>query len=251
MKCSHNVLDIKTGIIEQIRNDLRSLADDEDREILRQFFKTGPGEYGEGDQFLGIRVPAIRKLVRSIRFSGSPRELDPLLESPIHEERMFVLLVLIERYRKSDEKERNVIFGHYLRKRCHVNNWDLVDLSAPAIPGEHLRNERHPEILFELADSDSLWDRRIAIVSTLAFIRAGRFDTTLKIAERLLDDPHDLIHKATGWMLREVGKRSPSAETEFLDAFSGRMPRTMLRYAIEKFPEPTRLRYLKTGQKSG
>lgn len=225
-----------------IRRRLRAMASARDATILRWFFKTGPGEYGEGDVFIGIRVPALRKLVREFH-PVSDATTRTLLRSRIHEERLLALLLLVRRFETGDDAERRGVFNLYMASTDRVNNWDLVDLSAPNIVGQWLM-ARDRRRLDRLAGSTSLWERRIAIVSTFAFIRRNEFDDTFRIADRLLRDPHDLIHKATGWMLREVGKRNEAALEAFLRPRLGAMPRTMLRYAIERFPEPKRQRYL-------
>jgi len=230
-------------MIATIRTRLESLADEATAEILRGFFKTGPGEYGEGDRFRGIRVPVLRKLCREFRYAGI-ETISGLLDSPWHEDRMLALLLLIERYRASDEAGREVLYDFYCSRTARINNWDLVDLSAPYIVGRHLHaRDRSP--LYRFAESPNLWERRIAIVSTFHFIRDNDFRDTLTLAERLLADPESLLHKATGWMLREVGKRDQPLLEAFLDRYATVMPRTALRYAIERFPEAQRLAYLR------
>jgi 3-methyladenine DNA glycosylase AlkD len=229
--------------LKKIREKIKSLSDDETAETLSWFFRTGKGEYGEGDKFAGLTVPVQRKIAKEfleLNFS----ELHQLLVSKTHEERLIALLILVEKYRKADTHEKEKIYNFYLKNRKGINNWDLVDLSAPKIVGEHLMNGDR-NILFEFAKSENLWERRIAILSTLAFIRRDDFNTTLQIADILLDDKHDLIHKAVGWMLREIGKRNLKAEEDFLKSRYKNMPRTMLRYSIEKFPELKRKKYLK------
>ena len=221
---------------------LRRFANKEKALFLQRFFKCGPGEYAEGDKLLGVNVPKTRDVARE--FAELPlNHVAILLDSPYHEDRLLGLIILVEQYRKH-EKSRAAIFRFYLAHRRAINNWDLVDVSAPSVVGAHL--ERRPRTkLFALAKSKNLWDRRIAIVSTQWFINRGDPTTTLALAEMLLNDNEDLIHKATGWMLREVGKRcAPGTLERFLDEHATRMPRTMLRYAIEKFPERTRRRYL-------
>lgn len=226
-----------------IQKELARLSNAQDAAFLQRYFKTLPGQYGEGDRFRGIRVPVLRRL------AGTHREIpleraERLLRSPWHEDRLLALLLLVGRYGREDEAGREDVYGLYLRNTHRVNNWDLVDLSAPHIVGAHLsRRPRSPLDL--LARSGSLWERRIAILATLHFIRRGDFHWTLRIARKLLDDREELIHKAVGWMLREVGKRDAAALEAFLDAHAARMPRTTLRYAIERLPEPKRLGYLK------
>lgn len=230
-------------ICDEIRANLRSLADTEIAAHSQRFFKTGIGEYGEGDRFLGIRVPVIRKQVKKYA-SAAVEDAQALLKSEFHEERLFALLLLVALYSKGDESKRKNIFECYLAHTRYINNWDLVDSSAPYIVGDYLLNGDKSK-LYELSISDSLWERRIAIMSTFYFIKKGGFEDALNISEKLLNDKEDLIHKAVGWMLREIGKRKISLEKAFLDKFSLIMPRTMLRYAIEKFPEQERQKYLK------
>jgi 3-methyladenine DNA glycosylase AlkD len=226
------------------RADLRRLADPGKARILQGFFKTGPGEYGEGDVFLGIVVPRIRELVRRHR-ALTPADAAALLTSTYHEERELALMILVERFRSAGSAAlRENIYQLYLEHRQHINNWDLVDLSAHHIVGAWLADKSR-DVLDALAASASVWDRRIAIIATLHYIRNKQFEDTLRIASRLLRDPHDLIHKAVGWMLREVGKRDEAAEETFLRKYYRQMPRTMLRYAIERFPEKKRLAYLR------
>jgi len=227
-----------------IRKELKSMADPGKAAILQRFFKTGPGQYGECDIFIGVMVPQSRQVAK--KFSQLPLgEVRTLLYSRIHEERLVALLILVWRYSSassSREKEESVKF--YLDNIKQVNNWDLVDMSAPNILGSHLLVERdRRRLLYMLAGSENVWERRIAIVATHHFIRNGDFSDTLKIAEVLLHDRHDLIHKAAGWMLREVGKRDAAAEEAFLEKHCNVMPRMMLRYAIERLPESKRHRY--------
>jgi 3-methyladenine DNA glycosylase AlkD len=211
--------------------------------FLQRFFKTGKGEYGEGDIFAGIKVPVSRKIANQFK-DLSFTDLQKVIKSKIHEERLISLFILVARYKKADEKEKEKIFNFYLRNISYVNNWDLVDLSAEKIIGAYLI-DKDKRLLFDLVNSNSIWERRIAIISTFYFIKANQFAATLKISELLLKDKHDLIHKAVGWMLRETGKRDIQAEEIFLQKYYKKMPRTMLRYAIEKFPEEKRLDYLK------
>jgi 3-methyladenine DNA glycosylase AlkD len=225
-----------------ITRDLRGRADPEAARFLQGFFKTGPGEYGEGDVFLGIRVPTTRKLVARYRDSDLT-EIGKLLESRFHEARLLALLVLVYRFQRGDVRIRREVYAMYRSHLRWVNNWDLVDGSAEHIVGGHLVNRsRRP--LYQLAASPNVWRRRIAIIATLHFIRQGEFGETLDLAAALLDDEHDLIHKAVGWMLREVGKRSRKTEEAFLEQRYRIMPRTMLRYAIEHFPDKQRKAYL-------
>ncbi len=225
-----------------IRKTLRDLGDPEIAEHSAGFFKTGPGEYGEGDKFIGVRIPKIRELVKQHRELPERTTLS-LLRSPIHEERMFAVLVLVARFARADEQGRDQIASLYLEHREFVNNWDLVDSSCHKILGPWLQ-DRDRRLLYELVESESLWDRRIAMMTTYHFIRRDDFADALKLARLLLDDEHDLIHKVVGWMLREIGNRDLGAEEVFLQEHYRSMPRTMLRYAIEKLPEARRRAYL-------
>jgi len=228
---------------DEIVARLQALGDPEHARFVAGYFRTGPGEYAEGDRFLGIRVPVLRGLVREYR--GLPLErAAELLRSPWHEARLLACLLLADAYPRGDETAREAIYRLYLANTGYINNWDLVDSSAPQVVGAHLQ-ARDRTVLEELARSDSLWERRIAILATQHFIRHDDFGTTLKIAEVLVDDRHDLIHKAVGWMLREVGNRDRAAEETFLRRHHRTMPRTLLRYAIEKFPPDLRATYLR------
>ena len=224
------------------KQQLKKAGNKKTAETLQWFFKTGKGEYGEGDKFLGIKVPQIREIAK-VNKDLTTSEIQKALKSKFHEERLCALLILVERYSKSNEKTKGEIAKFYLDNTKYINNWDLVDLTAPKILGKHLLT-RNRKILFELAVSENLWERRISILSTFWFIREKQFQDSLKIAKMLLNDEHDLIHKAVGWMLREIGKRDLETEEKFLKKHYNKMPRTMLRYAIEKFPEKKRLRYL-------
>jgi len=221
---------------------LRELADSEISECSKRFFKTGPGEYGEGDQFLGIRVPKIREIARRFK-ELSLTKTEQLLHSKFHEERLCALIILVNRSKKADPKELENIYQLYLNNTVYINNWDLVDTSAEHIMGHYLA-DKDRGILYTLAKSNNLWKRRIAIMSTFHFIKNNNFDDALKIAKLLLNDKHDLIHKAVGWMLREVGNRNMEVEERFLDKHIENIPRTMVRYAIEKMPENKRQSYL-------
>jgi 3-methyladenine DNA glycosylase AlkD len=232
-----------SAAVGEIERELEALADPEIAAFLARFFKTGPGEYGEGDRFLGIRVPVLRRLARkhqSLDLSGCRA----LLVSPYHEARLLALLILVRAYDRGDEAKREEIYRLYLDHLAYVNNWDLVDSSAEHIVGRHLR-DRDRSLLYDLARSSSVWERRIAIMATFGYVKAGSFDETLRIADLLLSDPHELIHKAVGWMLREVGKRDRGVAEAFLRPRYRRMPRTMLRYAIERYPEALRQAYLR------
>ncbi len=226
-----------------IKKDLKNLANPKQAEILQRFFKTGKGQYGEGDIFLGIKVPEQRKVAKKYP-DLSLKEIQELLSSKIHEHRLTSLFVLIGKYKKSDDNEKKEIFNFYLKNTKNINNWDLVDLSASNIVGDYLLDKKR-DILYKLAKSKSLWERRIAILATFEFIKNNEYKDTLKISKELLNDKHDLIHKGVGWMLREVGKRNQAIEEEFLKKHHKTMPRTMLRYSIERFSERKRKFYLR------
>lgn len=229
-------------MLDDARQKLRAVATPERAAGSLRYFKTGPGEYGEGDRFLGVTAPDLRRLSRE--FQAMPlRDVRKLLTSEWHEDRTLALLILVRQYERGDQPARNAIYEAYLRSTRHINNWDLVDCSAAQIVGAHLV-DRSRAPLRELAKSSSLWERRIAIIATFHFIRRGEFEETLRIAGMLRNDRHDLIHKAVGWMLREVGSRDRAVEQKFLDRHAASMPRTMLRYAIERFPKALRRRYL-------
>jgi 3-methyladenine DNA glycosylase AlkD len=230
-------------LMAEIQGELARLGNPQQAAILQRFFKTGAGEYGEGDRFRGIRVPVLRKLARKYR-QLPLAEAGELLRSAFHEDRLLALFVLMDHYYQGEDAVRSTIHHFYLEHTTFVNNWDLVDASAPHLVGHYLR-DRDKSLPSHLAVSPVLWERRIAIMATFAFIKEGNFDETLRIARLLLGDPEDLIHKAVGWMLREVGKREMTLAETFLRAHYRKMPRTMLRYAIEKFPETKRQAYLK------
>ncbi len=208
-----------------------------------RFFKTGDGQYGEGDQFIGVSVPDNRKLAREFR-ELPLSEVEQLLASAIHEERLLALLILVGKLTRCTPATRKEIFEFYLTHTDRVNNWDLVDTSAPAIVGGYLVDKKDRQVLNKLVRSANLWERRIAIIATQTFIRDNQFEWTLLLAERLLKDKHDLIHKAVGWMLREVGDRHQSVLSGFLDSHAASMPRTMLRYAIEHYSAEERKQWL-------
>jgi 3-methyladenine DNA glycosylase AlkD len=228
--------------IIDLKNELRLMTNLHQAIISQRFFKTGPGEYGEGDIFLGIKVPVLRGMVKKYRDLSLSEVLD-FLHSPIHEHRTVALLILVEKYKRGNKTEKEEIFKAYLANTKWINNWDLVDVTCHHIVGQYLI-EKDRGVLYDLAQSDGLWEKRIAIVSTFAFIRNNDFYDLLKIAEILVDDKHDLIQKAVGWMLREVGKRDREVEEIFLRKYYRIMPRTMLRYAIERFGEEKRKFYL-------
>lgn len=228
------------AIFTDLKKELKNRADPKKAKILKRFFKTGSREYGEGDIFLGIAVPEIRRLAKKYT-TLRLEEVKRLLHSKFHEERLLSLLIMIDKFQSENNKEK--IYNLYLKNTKHINNWDLVDLSAYKIVGAYLADKPKDD-LYKLAKSNCLWERRISIISTFYFIKNNKFKETFKIAEILLEDDHDLIHKAAGWMLREAGKRDLKSEKAFLDKYYKKMPRTMLRYAIEKFPEKERARYL-------
>ena len=235
-------------MLNDLKADLRKFANAEKAKIYGRFFKTGPGQYGEGDQFIGVTVPETRSVAK--KFQELPFvDLQKLLHSPTHEERLCALLILIEQFqsasRRSDESTKEKIYNFYLANTGYINNWDLIDLSADQIVGGYLQ-DKPKDILKKLALSDSVWERRVAILSTFHFIKSEEPKYTLKIAGILLNDKHDLIQKAVGWMLREVGKRCSEKDlTDFLDKHALTMPRTALRYAIERFSEEKRQGYLR------
>lgn len=276
-------------VLDKLRRDLRRIADSKKAELLQGFFKTGKGEYGEGDVFLGITVPQLRQIAKKY-YSLEIKQLKELIASKFHEERLIALFILINKYETTNHKK--ICFHFYIKNMKYINNWDLVDLSAPRIVGEFLFNlfwgpvdrftsasaphsrqeplrpyhsemravgrllsratphllssseNELPRLLLKLACSKNIWERRITVLATFWFIKNNRFGESLKLAEILLKDEHDLIHKAVGWMLREIGKRDLKTEIEFLNQHYKKMPRTMLRYAIERLPKSTRIAYL-------
>ena len=230
-------------ILEDLRKDLNLYTSPQKAEVLKRFFKTGKGQYGEGDIFLGVQVPDLRKIVRKYANIPLDNTLN-LLRSKIHEERLIALLIMVEKTKWADEAGKETLFKKYLENTQYINNWDLVDLSADKIVGSYLF-EKPKDILYSLVVSENLWERRIAILATFDFIKKGFYEDTLKLAKILLNDRHDLIHKAVGWMLREIGKRcSQEVLEQFLLVNYKQMPRTMLRYAIERLPEDLRQQYL-------
>ncbi|PIZ83166.1 DNA alkylation repair protein [Candidatus Pacearchaeota archaeon CG_4_10_14_0_2_um_filter_05_32_18] len=230
-------------MIEQIKTELKILANPSKIPVYQNFFKTGKGQYGEGDIFIGVTVPNTRKI--AVKYKDAPLKLvKKLIESKIHEERLLGVLILVQKYQKTKD---NKIFQFYKKYNKKINNWDLVDLSADKIVGDYyFHNKDKIKDLYKLTKSDNLWERRTAIVSTFYFIKNNEFEPTISIAEILLDDKHDLIHKAVGWMLREIGKRDKKALENFLKEHYKKMPRTTLRYAIERFPENEKKIYLKS-----
>lgn len=228
--------------IDEVRSKLKALGDPKRAAVSQRFFKTGPGECGEGDIFLGVRVPDLRKVAKGADATVADALL--LLKSPVHEERLVALLILIRLFSKGAEPVQKCIFKAYLKNTGYINSWDLVDLSAEHIVGAYLDDkERAP--IYRLAESRSVWERRMAMMATFHYIKKRDYADSLKVAEKLLSDKEDLIHKATGWMLREIGKRDMAVEEGFLNEHCKVMPRTMLRYAIERFSEGKRRGYLR------
>ena len=234
---------VKSISAASVHHDLKALATPAQKSVVMKFFKTGKGQYGEGDIFLGVMVPQTRTVAKK-HADLSLAEIKKLLHSKIHEDRLCALFILTEQFQKATDTKQKTIFDLYLRNTKHINNWDLVDQSAHPIVGKYLL-DKPKDILYTLARSKNLWQRRIAIVATYAFIQSKKFNDTFAIAEIFLNDTHDLIHKATGWMLREAGKRSTRELVSFLDKHAQEMPRTMLRYSLEKFPEIQRKTYMK------
>ena len=220
-------------LTKTITNKLQALSDAEKREIFPKFFKAGKGEYGEGDRFLGVTVPNIRAIAK-LHKDISIEEIRELIQSEWHEVRLCALIIMVEKSKKKDEALRKELFNLYLSQTKRINNWDLVDLSCRFIIGEYLLDKSR-DILYQLAQSSLLWDNRIAIVSTYAFIRKGQLEDTYALSDLMMQHPHDLMHKAIGWMLREAGKRNPERLYDYVMRHRADMPRTMLRYAIEKF----------------
>lgn len=232
---------------DEVIFELKKFANKDKAKILMRFFKTGKGQYAEGDNFWGINVPSIRSVAKQAR-EMELSEASKLIKDPVHEVRLCGLLILVYRYSSSDDRFKQEIFDIYLSNRKYINNWDLVDVTCPNIVGDYLLN-RDRAILYELAESDNIWERRIAVISTFAFIKKGDFEDTIKICKILMYDKHDLIHKATGWMLREIYKRDKEPVLTVLDQYAALMPRTMLRYSIEKMDELLRLHYLQLKDK--
>lgn len=231
-----------TQTAEQANAALLALANPEKARFFAGFFKTGPGQYAEGDRFLGLTVPSVRFVAKRFRRLALD-QCALLLASEFNEARLMALVILVGHYEKGDEALQETVFDIYVKNKARINNWNLVDVSAPRIVGAHLLDKKRA-LLYDLLQSKSLWDRRIAIISTFAFLRKGQYADTFKITELLMADHHDLIHKACGWMLREVGKRDQVLLEEFLRKNHARMPRTMLRYAIERFSPALRKSYL-------
>ncbi|MCF6237471.1 MAG: DNA alkylation repair protein [Candidatus Marinimicrobia bacterium] len=232
-----------SDLADQVLDELKVMGDPERAKHSQRFFKTAPGEYGAGDIFLGIRVPKLRALAKRYKHTTRQDALE-ILHSPYHEARLTALFLLVKLYDKADMAGKTQIYNDYLANVAFINNWDLVDSSALQIVGHYLFDKDRSHLII-LARSQDLWERRIAVIATYYFIRQSEFQDTLEVSEILLHDPEDLIHKAVGWMLREVGNRSRATEEDFLLKYYQSMPRTMLRYAIEKFPEELRQAYLK------
>jgi len=233
----------RNKMLSSLIKDLQKLRNPKKAKVLQGFFKTGKGKYGEGDFFLGISVPDQRKIAKKYIGLSLPR-IQQLLKSKVHEYRLTAILILVLKYQKADQNEKSRIFNFYLKNTKYINNWDLVDVSAPNIVGNFLLN-KDKKVLHKFAKSRDLWEKRIAIVSTFTFIKEKEFGNALRISEILLKDKNDLIHKGVGWMLREIGKRDKKILENFLKENYKIMPRTMLRYAIEKFDEKERKRWLK------
>lgn len=229
--------------LSEIRKEIINQKNPAQAINLQRFFKTGKGEYGEGDLFYGIKVPEQRTISKKFK-DLYLTDLKELISSKVHEERLIAAFILVDQFKSGDEKKKKLVFNFYLKHRKGINNWDLVDLSAPKIIGAFLI-DKEKDLIYKFARSKDLWEKRISIISTQAFIREHYFEDTLNISEILLNDKHDLIYKAVGWMLREVGNRDLETEEEFLRKHYKTMPRTMLRYAIEKFPEQKRIAYLR------
>ena len=230
-------------MLQALRKDLKRLGSKKKAQIFTRFFKTGKGEYGEGDLFFGLTVPQSRKLAIKYKDLTYP-ELESLLKSPYHEERLIALLILVHKF-QTQEMEQRRVYDFYLRHAKLINNWDLVDLSSHQIVGGYLIDKPR-DILYKLASSKNVWERRIAMIACYNFIKNKQYEEALRIAEMLLKDEHDLIQKAVGWMLREIGKRDEKSLVAFLKLHSKEMPRTSLRYAIEHFPENIRKKYLQS-----
>ena len=229
--------------LTEIKKEIKKQANPKQAVILQGFFKTGKGEYGEGDIFYGIKVPEQRTIAKQFKDLAF-EDLKELIKSKVHEERLIAAFILVDQFKIGDEKKKKIVFDFYLKHKEGINNWDLVDLSAPKIVGAYLI-DKEKDLLYKLAHSKDLWEKRISIISTQTFIREHFFEDTLNISKILLQDKHDLIQKAVGWMLREIGNRDLETEEEFLKKHYKTMPRTMLRYAIEKFPEQKRIAYLR------
>jgi 3-methyladenine DNA glycosylase AlkD len=228
--------------VEQIKKVINDAGNPEAARQLQRFFKTGEGQYGEGDTFVGVKLPPLREIAKQYRDLSLP-DIKELLHSPIHEHRMVALVIMVLQFKRGSQEQKHALYDLYLTNTAHINNWDLVDLSCRDIVGGYLADKSH-QPLYDLARSPDLWERRIAMVSTWWFIREHDLEDTFAIAELLLGDKHDLIHKAVGWMLREAGKRDEKALKRFLDQHAAHMPRTALRYAIERFGPEDKMHYM-------
>jgi 3-methyladenine DNA glycosylase AlkD len=240
-----------TEIVKQIQSELEMLSNKEQALNLQRFFKTGIGEYGEGDKFLGIKVPVLHKVSMKYFRDFTLQNIESLLEANIHEYRFVALAMLLQKYKKAkDIKDKSLYYDFYMEHTKYINNWDLVDLTAPRLSGDYILkfDLKEKEKLYAFANSENLWQRRIAVLSTFAFIREGELDDVFKLSEILLTDKRDLMHKAVGWMLREAGKKDNLRLKKFLNKYASKMPRTMLRYSIEKFAEEERKIYLNIGK---
>lgn len=226
-----------------VLSEILSMANPEKATFLQRFFKTGPGQYAEGDVFLGLVVPLTRSIAKANKQTPLS-ELQLLMESEYHEARLCALLIVMEQFKKASQTERKALFDFYIKNASRINNWDLVDVTCPHVVGVYLL-DKDRSLLYELAESDNLWEQRIAMVSTVTFIRSREYADTLALAERLMTHTHDLMHKAVGWMLREVGKKDRATLTDFLEQYATQLPRTALRYAIEHYPEEQRQYFLK------
>ncbi len=235
---------MKNKMLASLQKELHSLQNSQKARLLSGFFKTGKGEYGEGDLFLGITMPQQRVIAKKYFKQISLKDIEKLLHGKYHEERMTALVILTYKFEKAYKEEQKDIYDLYLKNTKYINNWDLVDVTTPRIVGAYLL-EKDRSVLYKLVKSKDLWERRISVLATFMFIREHQFEDSLRISEILLQDRHDLIHKAVGWMLREIGKRNQEVEEDFLQKHYKKMPRTMLRYAIEKFDEKKRRSYLK------
>ncbi len=222
-------------MIAELRKEMEECSNEEKAKLYQRFFKTGPGQYGEGDVFMGLTMPETRAI--SSKYTEMPiEEVQELLNSEIHEHRMSALLIVIQKYRKANKEEKRKLYEFYLKNMSRINNWDLIDVTASHVVGDFLfNNKEEKEMLYKLAKSNDLWEKRISVISTFRFIKENEFEDSINISEILLNDKHDLIHKAVGWMLREIGKKDQEIEEEFLRKYHKTMPRTMLRYSLEKF----------------
>ncbi len=230
-------------MLRQLHADLHAARDPAKAAFFPRFFRTGKGEYGEGDVFLGVTVPRMRAVAKAHRDLGL-QDIERLLADPIHERRLTGLFILVSRYERGDDATKKETVAFYLDHLAGVNNWDLVDATAYKILGDWLLRTNNDAQMDQMTASANLWERRIAIVATLAFIRAGRLEPTFRMSTRLISDKYDLLHKAVGWMLREAGKRDASALRRYLDTHAARLPRTALRYALERLPNKDRRHYM-------